>query len=95
MSEELEDRRRNGWTLWREIYGTVIGALAVVIPVAIWMGGYLTDHDRKITNHEARVQRLEQSDNEQEGRILEKGRQLDTRLDRMESKLDRLVERRP
>jgi hypothetical protein len=29
MGEETEERRKSGWTLWREIYGTIIGALAV------------------------------------------------------------------
>lgn len=30
------DRRRNSWTLWREIYGTVIGTLPFIVGLVIW-----------------------------------------------------------
>lgn len=94
MTDETKKPNKDGWTLWREIYGTVIGALAVVVPAALILASYLTDHDRKIVNHEVRVQILERTDSEQEARTLQKAKEIDRRLERIEEKLDRLVERR-
>jgi hypothetical protein len=35
---ESSDKQRDGWTLWREIYGTIIGTLPFVIMLAVaWM----------------------------------------------------------
>jgi hypothetical protein len=80
-STTTEAERKNGWTLWREIYGTVLGTLPFVL-VAI---GWASNVNQRLSIVELEVQHAKQiaeSDraNARDDRI-EAGRKLDKIID--------------
>jgi hypothetical protein len=61
------DHRGSGWTLWREIYGTFIGALPLVIAI---VGGILV-LVRDVDRHSTDIVYLKEADARHESALLQ------------------------
>jgi hypothetical protein len=97
---DVPERRKEGWTLWKEIYGTIIGAAAVFVPIAIGVVTYFSKQVERIDVHDSKIIAIEKIDAIRETQRLERAGELDKRLmrmegsqDRIEATLQRLVER--
>ena len=61
------DHRGYGWTLWREVYGTFIGVLPLIIAVSAAAITVVRDNDR----HELEIVHLKEADKRQEDQLMQ------------------------
>ena len=100
MQNESE-RRKDGWTLWREVYGTIIGAATVLAPILLFGIAYINKQVERVDMHDTKIIAIERVDAMREASRVERNSELDKRFlryeiqqDRIESKLDRAIERK-
>lgn len=93
LSLPADDHRRSGWTLWREIYGTFIGVLPLVIVLVAAAMTLIRDNDK----HTLQIAYLEQANVEMRAQVAlartetEKARmEVLNRLDRVAGQIETL-----
>ena len=59
------DHRGSGWTLWREVYGTFIGVLPLILAIAAGAITIIRDNDR----HELEIVHLKGADARHEAQL--------------------------
>jgi len=89
-----DERRTDGWTMGREIIGTILGVLAVAVPLATGLVMWGAHVEAKFSAHDAELIYLHREDDVQEKRQSSEASVIDQRLVRIEAKIDRLGERR-
>jgi len=82
---------RKGWNLDRSIS---VGDLLVFLSLALAGLGYVMHQDNRATKTEEGVSYLKATDARHDSVIKELKTNIDQKLDRLEAKVDRLVERR-
>jgi len=88
-----DDEKGNGWTLWREIYGTFIGAAAIVIPLTIGAVKYVGDLETRVNRIEVQLMAEAQAMLAREAYRLERDIDREGRLKRIEAVSDRIESR--
>ena len=89
-----DERRKEGWTFWREVWGTMIGAAGIAIPVAIGFMSHEWAQDNIIERHDAQIKAIIVADEKDQRIRSERQVELNRRLDIFDGKLDRLIERK-
>jgi len=88
-----DEEKRNGWTLWREIYGTFIGAAAIVIPLTIGAVKYVGELETRVNRIEGQLVADAQATVSREAYRLERDIDREGRLKRIEAVSDRIESR--
>jgi len=88
-----DDEKGNGWTLWRGIYGTFIGAAAIVIPLTIGAVKYVGDLETRVNRIEVQLMAEAQAMLAREAYRLERDIDREGRLKRIEAVSDRIEAR--
>lgn len=84
---------QSGWTIAKWMISTAIGAAAVAVPFWMWLLSWGSSVEQRVTLHSAQIQALQDSDARQERDRNSQSSVLDRRLERIENKLDSLVDR--
>ena len=93
-----EERRmspKEGWTLWKEVWGTFLGAL----PSLLIAGGAMMNLYSLVQVHTVEIEHLKEADSRHEQQLLEQRRSLNdarleisSKLERIDTRLERLGE---
>lgn len=85
-----DDRRRGQWTMVREIIGTIVGVMPFVVGMFVW--GLRID--ARVAQTEVLITALQKEDTRQEVIRSERASELDKRMERVEVKIDKLLDNR-
>lgn len=92
MSPPRDLNRQDGWHLDKKVPISLILALCVQFGGGVWYAGRI---DARIAQLEADRAQQKERDQRQDSAAELSAQALQSRLDRIDSKLDRLIERRP
>lgn len=97
VSWRHEERRAalpNGWTLAREVIGTILGVMVVAVPLTTALIAWGSRVETKFAAHDAELIYLHKENDKQDIHEAQMAGALDHRLDRIELKIDKLGERK-
>lgn len=86
MSDSTEAKTQSGWTLAKEIYGTLIATLPIIIVLIVW-GQSISERIRVI---EVRVELSEAADRRREDEAANQRREVLQRIDRLGNQIETL-----
>lgn len=87
------DRRKEGWSLGREILGTIIGVITVSVPIVSGLIVWGTHVESILTVHSSEIIYLHKENDAQDRTAALAVTVENTRLQRIEDKVDKLIER--
>jgi hypothetical protein len=76
-------------SLWREIVGTMIGSIPLALTVLAWGVSIET----RFTRHDGKIEVLEKANDAQDIRVKDMETAITRKLERMDGKLDRIIEK--
>lgn len=84
--EKYVERRKDGWTLWKEVYGTFIGILPFLLLVLGW--GIAMQQEQSL--HTLRLTNLEKADvkHDQDQQLIRT--EINNRLERISTQIENL-----
>jgi hypothetical protein len=92
--EERRAAQPNGWTLAREVVGTILGVMVVAVPLTTALIAWGSRVETKFAGHDAELIYLHKENDKQDLHEQQQDILLEHKLERIEQKIDKLGERK-